>query len=47
MPQNRKTYKLEELVTLLGDGIHGTPKLCVTLKTRTDKVKQINKETKE
>jgi type I restriction enzyme S subunit len=26
MPQNWKTYKLEELVTKLGDGLHGTPK---------------------
>ena len=26
MPQNWKTYKLEELTTLLGDGLHGTPK---------------------
>jgi type I restriction enzyme S subunit len=25
MPQNWKTYKLEELVTKLGDGLHGTP----------------------
>jgi len=26
MPENWKTYKLEDLVTKLGDGIHGTPK---------------------
>lgn len=26
MPKNWKTYKLAELVTKLGDGIHGTPK---------------------
>jgi len=26
MPNNWKTYKLEELVTKLGDGLHGTPK---------------------
>ena len=26
MPQNWKTYKLDELVTKLGDGLHGTPK---------------------
>ena len=26
MPENWKTYKLEDLVSKLGDGIHGTPK---------------------
>ena len=26
MPNNWKTYKLEDLVTKLGDGLHGTPK---------------------
>jgi type I restriction enzyme S subunit len=26
MPNNWKKYKLEEIVTLLGDGLHGTPK---------------------
>jgi type I restriction enzyme S subunit len=26
MPKNWKTYKLEELTTKLGDGLHGTPK---------------------
>ncbi|MEQ8472498.1 MAG: restriction endonuclease subunit S [Marinoscillum sp.] len=26
MPQNWKTYKLDDIVTKLGDGLHGTPK---------------------
>jgi type I restriction enzyme S subunit len=26
MPQNWKTYKLEEIISKLGDGLHGTPK---------------------